>query len=267
MTLQLPQEYALHTGDGRKRAFCSIGDIPPEMFRLDKNEVHVWKMDISERHTEAEGLFEVLDDAERERASRFHFQQDRSRFVVARGTLRRLLGRYLLRPPQELRFSYGFFGKPSLAPELARERDVRFNVSHSNDQVLLAFSYSREVGIDVERIRPEVNIEEIGSRFFSRKEVKELRALPPSIRREAFFHCWSRKEAFIKAVGKGLSMPLDGFDVSVCPHALFITLDIPDDTRESERWSLVALNPGMGYVAALAVEGPDWFLKSREIVG
>jgi 4'-phosphopantetheinyl transferase len=174
--------------------------------------------------------------------------------------LRTILGRYLDVAPGTVRFCYGPHGKPALIAEMAEQTGVRFNVAHSHDLALYAVTRGREVGIDVERIRAEVASTEIAQRFFSPAEVAALCALPDELQTEAFFACWTRKEAYIKATGGGLSHPLDGFDVSLTPGEPVVALRTHADPQEAARWSLRALDPGPGYAAAVAVEATRWNL-------
>ncbi|MEP6707251.1 MAG: 4'-phosphopantetheinyl transferase superfamily protein [Pyrinomonadaceae bacterium] len=182
---------------------------------------------------------------------------------MARGILRRLLGRYLEMEPDRLRFSYGPHGRPALVePDVGR--GLCFNLSHSNGLALYAFTRHREIGIDIERVRPEMVNEQIAERFFAPEEVTSLRALRSDIQLEAFFHCWTRKEAFIKAGGEGLSLPLDRFVVSLRPGEPAAILSIEGDAETAALWSLREIRPGTGYVAALAVKGHGWRLKCWE---
>ena len=202
----------------------------------------------------------LLSSDEQVRAGRFYFERDRSRFVITRGSLRSILARYVNVPARELVFSYSDHGKPSLAfPESS---DVTFNVSHSGDLSLVVVSRRRLVGVDVERIRPETATEDIAGRFFSTEEVRELMRLPEDLRSAGFFNCWTRKEAYIKALGEGLSHPLDSFAISLSPEVPVVLLWSGDDPEEKNRWRLEALHPGAGYIAALAVEGHDWVLST-----
>jgi 4'-phosphopantetheinyl transferase len=204
----------------------------------------------------------ALDDDERARADG-HDAAERAAFVVARATLRCRLGDYLGCAPSAVRFSYGPRGKPELAPDLFAASRLHFNVSHAGDRVLLAFGRGRDVGIDIERIRPEFDIEAIGRRFFSDGDLRALDALPPGVRHEALFHGWARKEAFVKAVGAGLSMPLAAFQVDLRPDATDVALRIPGEPDEASRWSLLRLHVGAGYAGALAVRGHGWSLHWR----
>ena len=204
-------------------------------------------------------LRHTLTTDECQRAERYVFEKDRTHFAVARGLLRVLLGRYLRQEPQHLRFTYGPHGKPALATDTGRA-PLCFNVSHSHGLALYAVTRGREVGVDVERIRPEIAQEKIAERFFSRREVTVLRALPTSLQAAAFFACWTRKEAYIKAKGEGLALPLGQFDVSLAPGEPAMLLRTAWDPQEAACWALQDLAPAPGYRAAVAVAGHDWRL-------
>jgi len=202
-----------------------------------------------------ENLSRMLSEDERLRSARFHFQRDRNRFIVRRAYLRILLGRYLQKAPAEITFSYGPKGKPFLAGEGIL--DVRFNLSHSQGLALYAVSKGREVGVDLEYKGKDIEIGAMAERFFSRHEIAALKSLPHYERSEAFFACWSRKEAYIKARGEGLSIPLDSFSVSIVPGEAAL-LEVQSDLLETSRWALLELAPDSRYAGALAVEGHDW---------
>ena len=196
----------------------------------------------------------VLAADECERARRFRFERDRARYVVGRGLLRVLLGRYLATDPVEIRFAYGPYQKPSLAGT-----GPRFNLSHSGSVALLAFSAGGEVGIDVERDDADLARERIPERFFSAAEVRALRALPRALQPRAFLCCWTRKEAFIKARGDGLSLALDSFDVTLVPGQPAAIVRTAWSEEEPTEWSLVDLSdPQHGYIAAVANRGWTW---------
>jgi 4'-phosphopantetheinyl transferase len=210
--------------------------------------------------SDAQRLLHTLSTDEIERAERFRFGRDRARFILARGTLRTLLGHYLGADPASLSFSHNDYGKPALAGEWTGS-GVNFNLSHSHEVVLYAFARGRAVGIDVEHVRPELSGEDIAARFFSAPETEALRSQPPNTRPSAFFSCWTRKEAYIKARGEGLSYALDRFAVSVDSGAQDVVLDVFGDAAESRRWTIISLLPDEGYVAALAAEGTGWHLN------
>lgn len=233
---------------------------PPEALVLGREEVHVWRASLDHTPLQIEILRRSLAADEEARAGRFHFEKDRAHFVAARGVLRDILGCYLKREPECLSFRYGSHGKPALAGYLDGE-GIRFSVSHSHGMALYAVAREREVGVDLERVRPDLAVGEIAERFFSRWEVATLRALPAELQRQAFFRCWTRKEAYIKARGEGLSLPLEQFDVSLAPGKPAALLGTRPDPSEASRWSLQELCPVHGYVAALAVEAHGWRLS------
>jgi 4'-phosphopantetheinyl transferase len=233
----------------------------PEHLTLESDEVHVWRASLEQKASAVAEFRRLLAEDERCRADRFHFTRDRVHYVVARGILRTLLARYLNERPERLRFNYSAFGKPSLEEDSAGALALRFNLSHSKDLALYAFTRGREIGVDVEHVRADVEGEDIARRFFSPAEISVLRSLPAEARPRAFFDCWTRKEAYIKAHGEGLSLPLDGFDVTLSPGEPARLLATRHDPAQAARWSLRELSPGEGYAAALAVEGDDWQVK------
>lgn len=173
--------------------------------------------------------------------------------------LRAILSRYVGRPAKQLRFEYSRYGKPALAAEPG-QAEVHFNLSHSHGLALVAVTHRQAVGVDLEYIRPMDDYDDVARSTFSANEYAAIRALPAAQRLEAFYACWTRKEAYIKALGEGLSHPLKQFDVSVAPDAPAALLSAGGDPQEAARWSLWALSPGPGYVAALAIAGRGWQL-------
>jgi len=228
---------------------------PPTHPRASHDEVHVWRVSLDQ--LQAPKFVALLDDDERLRAARFRFPEHRNRFTVARGALRTILGRYLEVEPVALQFSYGSYGKPALAEGFPT---INFNLSHSGEFMLLAVTRGREVGIDIELIKQEFATTEVADRFFSRREILSLRSQARQLQTEGFFNCWTRKEAYIKARGEGLSLPLDQFDVSLEP-ARAALLDNRISPGEVSRWSLQELHPAPAYCAAVAVEGLSWKLR------
>jgi len=232
---------------------------PPETLVLGDDEIHVWRATLDQTPSQIQGFLHNLAADEQAKAERFYFERDREHFIAARGVLRAILGGYLNRAPESLSFCYSSHGKPALAGESDGE-PIRFNVSHSYGVALYAITRGREVGIDLERIRFDLAVAEIAERFFSRREVAMLRTLPTEAQRQAFFRCWTRKEAYIKARGEGLSLPLDQFDVSLAPGEPAAVLGTQRDPSEASRWSLQELTPAPGYAATLTVEGHGWHL-------
>jgi 4'-phosphopantetheinyl transferase len=229
-------------------------NIPRENVPLAINEVHVWRTSLEKPLNAIHHLQSTLSPKECERAERFHFAKDRRHWIVARGILRLLLGRYLNVAASELQFVINEYGKPALA-HLPQGTHVHFNLSHSGELALFAFAYDRQVGIDVEYKRSDVDYEGIARISFSSIEQAVLRSLPNEVMQEAFYNCWTRKEAYIKALGKGLSHPLDQFDVSLTPGEPPALLADRLAPRAPALWSLSALAPGVHYAAALVVEG------------
>lgn len=235
-------------------------NAPPETLGLANGDVHVWKTSLETAPMRAQELAALLSEDERTRASGFFFERDRSRFIVCRGTLRTILGRYLGVPPGSLTFRYGPHGKPAVATGFGAEA-LRFNVAHSHGMALYGITVGREIGIDLERVRSDFETDQIAEQCFSRSERAALRALSPERRVEGFFRCWTRKEAYVKARGEGLALPLTRFDVSLAAGEPTVQLSTPDAPLEAARWSLEELPVGPGYIAAIAVEGHDWRLQ------
>lgn len=196
----------------------------------------------------------LLTEAERERATRFTFARDARRFIVCRARLRQLLGARLSVRPESVELVYGARGKPALAN--SGRNSPRFNLSHRDDLAVYALSSGGggEVGVDVEAIRPLPDADAIAARFFSRREHAAYRALDPCDRPLGFFQCWTRKEAFVKALGEGLSHPLDSFDVSLAPGAPAELLRVAPGPGADRRWRLTSFSPAPGFVAAVAAE-------------
>jgi 4'-phosphopantetheinyl transferase len=226
----------------------------PERPLLSRGEAHVWRVRLNLDGVVLRELSESLSLDEQMRAGKFYFQRDREHFVAARSVLRDILSRYTGLAPRLLRFSYDRYGKPRLNCE-SDGGLLHFNVSHSKDLALYAVTAGIEVGVDLEYVREDFDSLEIAERFFSPHEVATLRALPPSARASAFFDCWTRKEAYIKARGEGLSHPLHLFTVSLMPGQAAALLSTDGEPQEAACWSLVELFPGIDYRAALAMKG------------
>jgi 4'-phosphopantetheinyl transferase len=216
-----------------------------------QNEVHVWRVRLDAPWSWT--FDEALSPEDRTRADRFKFKSDRRKFCVARASLRLILARYLQDKPASLQLQSNEFGKPSLADQ-KRSQGIRFNLSHSNELALIAITRDREVGIDVEFMRSEFVSDEVAAHFFSRVEVEQFRSVPATLRTESFFNCWTRKEAYIKARGEGLSCPLDQFDVFVAPGTPAMLLESRVGVNETERWSFHDIKAGDQYAGSVAVE-------------
>jgi 4'-phosphopantetheinyl transferase len=223
---------------------------------LTPTDLYVWQVALDQAEDDVAHLHASLSADERARADRFHFDRDRRRYIVARGRLRAIIGRYLDRAPGSLMFEYGPQGKPRLAL-LSGQLPLHFNVAHSHEIALYAITLAGEVGVDIEYTQRQVrDIDQIAARFFSSNEHAVYCTLPALDRRAAFLRCWTRKEAFIKAIGEGLSHPLDRFDVTLAADQPAAILYIDGEPVESNTWSLFHLEPAADYIGAVAIRGP-----------
>ncbi len=232
---------------------------PPADLVLSSDQVHVFCACLDQPASRLQELAQTLSESEQVRAERFYFEQDRKRFTIGRGLLRTILGCYLDIEPSQVQFCYGSKGKPALAPSCGRGA-IRFNLSHSQGLALYAVTSEREIGVDIEHVRPLPEAEQIVKRFFSARENAVFCTLPPNQKQEAFFNCWTRKEAYLKAIGDGLARPLDQIEVTLAPGEVARLLSIADEPHTAESWSLQQLTPASSYVAALVVEGSGWHL-------
>jgi len=221
-------------------------------------EVHIWRIDLDQADAERRRCWALLSPDERERAMRFRFAVHRRRFTVAHGALREILGQYAAADPRDLRFGAGENGKPFLESE-----PVTFNLSHSAELAVLAVGTDVRIGVDVEHQRADSDHLAIADRFFSPREAAVLRAIDPESRPDAFLECWTRKEAYIKALGAGLSIALDSFDVAFGPGVAPAFLRVDGDPDAPLRWTLHDVDIDPGYRAALMVEGRGHGLLRR----
>ncbi len=232
-------------------------EVPPTLEdlripALDDNSIHLWHASAAAHGSLLQHFSTLLSSEENDRQARFHFEDARHNFAFARGMLRSLLGVYLGTDARRVRFQYSKHGKPSLA-DSHREPELQFNLSHTQGAVLLAICRQRAVGVDIERVREDFNPLEIAARFFSFSEQRALTSLPEAEQRQAFFRCWTRKEAFLKARGDGLSFPLQSFDVSIGAGEKEVLLTTPRDLEEAQRWQILPVNVPAGCSAAVAV--------------
>jgi 4'-phosphopantetheinyl transferase len=230
---------------------------------LAAGEIHIWKARLEQPEPVRERCRAVMSEDELARAAKFYFEKDRQHFIVAHGMLRQTLAPYLGLAPREIQFRIEKNGKPELA-ENSRPCSLKFNLSHSGELALLAITSGQIVGVDVERHRPDFAGEAIADRFFSAEEAGKLRTLPEEQKVEAFFNCWTRKEAYVKAIGEGLSIPLDSFDLTFAPGEAPALLRVAGHPEELLRWSIYNLAPGEGYAGALMVEGREHVLSCWE---
>jgi 4'-phosphopantetheinyl transferase len=222
---------------------------------LPPDELHVWCVRLARPPAAVSALFTILSSDEQARAAKFHFAEDRAHYVVGRATLRLLLGRYEGVEPTAVTFHYSLHGKPAMMGS-----DLRFNVSHAAGVALLAFARGHEVGVDVEAVRPLPDAHRVAKRFFAAAEYEAYTAVPDAQKPHAFFNCWTRKEAFIKAIGEGLSCPLKSFEVTLRPDEPAQLLYVRGRQTEAAGWQLHALEPLPGFVGAVLAERGAWQL-------
>lgn len=240
----------------------NIWQAPPSNLKLPPGEVHIWRVNLDRPSDQPENRGQVLSQDEIDRAARFYFERDRRRFKVGRIILRNIVGLYLQVAPARLKFEYGLQGKPALMPEFKNGPDrLEFNLSNSGELALIAFTLNHPVGIDLESLQEKPAIPELVARFFAPGEIKAFRELAPQQQKLAFYHTWTCKEAFIKAIGEGFSIGLDQFEVSVDPAQPARLLSLKKDPQAASGWSVEVLDPGPGYLAALALPAPGYKLK------
>jgi 4'-phosphopantetheinyl transferase len=221
---------------------------------LSPGEIHVWSINLDPPPDRVDQLSRLLADDEQARAARFRFDRHRRQYAVGRGALRTLLAVYLGTRPELVRFTYGPRGKPFLAEPLAAS-GLQFNLSNSDEMALVGLVQGVEIGIDIEYLKPMPDCEQISERFFSLSEREVLRGLPREVKEEGFFNCWTRKEAYLKAVGEGLAAPLDSFDVTLAPGDPPRMLTLEGDAARAARWHFRHFRPAEKYIGALAIEG------------
>jgi 4'-phosphopantetheinyl transferase len=224
---------------------------PPDNLVLSDDEVHIWRADLDLIDSSLSTFLQLLSPDEKNRAQKFRFAGDRRNFIAARGILRAMIGKYLKINPAEISFLYNEFGKP----RIANSNPLHFNISHSQNMAVFAFTKRLNIGIDVEFVNPDVEVKEVAANFFSTNEVMNLLALPERQQTLGFFNCWTRKEAFIKAVGEGLSFPLNTFEVSLEPGKPAELLVTDWDPKAVSQWSMYSMAPGANFIGSLAIEG------------
>jgi 4'-phosphopantetheinyl transferase len=223
--------------------------------------LQIWRLDLRALAASEDRWLLLLSSNEQARATRLVPRHARQHFVATRGVLRTVLAAYLATDPKKLILQNSSKNKPSLGRPHDDSR-ICFSVAHSGEVALLAFTRIREVGVDVERVRGDLDVDAIAHRFFSPHEQKQLAAVASDDKVEAFFRCWTRKEAYVKAKGEGLWLPLDQFDVSVAAGSDNALLATRPDGSDAARWSLREVSAGTGYVAALCVAGHDFRVRA-----
>jgi len=224
---------------------------------INSNQVHVWRVLLDVTTVEFESLLGFLSVDELARAGRFHFERDQKRFIVARGILRKILGSYLNKHPGKICFEYSPHGKPMLADDPGDE-NICFNLSHSGAFALYAITPRKKIGIDIESIRDDISVRQVAQQFFSQNEISSLEKIDINKRSRLFFQYWTRKEAFLKASGEGISFPMEQCDVSLINGKGLSPITVQDNNSEISSLYVQDLFPCNGYAAAIAIEGGDW---------
>lgn len=227
---------------------------PSGRLQLDAGQVHLWRASLQPQTPVLERLNSFLSPPERNRAARFRFPKDQLRFTAARAILREILSRYTGCPPSELEFGYGPAGKPFLLNEDGAPSELEFNLAHSHGLAFYGIARNASVGVDLERIRDGLDVEKLSARFFTPAEAELLRSLPEPQRRLAFFRAWTRKEAFLKALGQGLRAGLASCEVSLEAGSDDTLISYSGDAQAPRRWRLLDVPVHPEFCAALAVE-------------
>ncbi len=214
------------------------------------NTVHIWNVNFDVNDNELQSYFKLLSEDEKERANRFRFFKDKKCFIVTRGALRLISSHYLKKEAEDIVFSYEDYGKPYFK----HKTNLKFNVSHSGSRAVIGFVHHHTIGIDIEKTKNDFDTFEIAANFFSKAEIEALRKIPKDEQYIGFYRCWTRKEAFIKAKGSGLSFPLDTFAVSLDSDSKASLLYTEWDKSEKDQWQLISFIPEDGYIAALITE-------------
>jgi 4'-phosphopantetheinyl transferase len=236
----------------------NVWRLPPKEPLITDKTVHVYRIALDLPEGDIQEMLKFLSADEVTRANRFVYPTYRDHFIAGRAQLRFILSRYTRQDPAKIILDYNEYGKPFLT---SSPGVVQFNLSHSHNLGLLAITANKRVGVDIERVRTDIDYAQIAKQFFSAGEVARLLDLPGELQLEAFYACWTRKEAFIKARGKGLTIPLDQFEVSFDPHTSPRLIHTGSDMVNKNEWSLYELRPGTGYIATLAVQDQDWSIQ------
>jgi 4'-phosphopantetheinyl transferase len=231
--------------------------LPPLPLKLSRDDVHLWQLELGQMNLDIPWFASMLSTEERMRAENFRFERHKNRFIVTRGTLRKILSLYLKTEPNRLKFCYGAYGKLHLPENVC---NVQFNLAHSHELALYALTHGRNVGVDVEYVRYIPDFEKVGASFLSKREKAAYKTLPSNQKLRAFFDFWTSKEAYSKAIGTGLTLPFDQFDVPVNSRDSSCKINFWKDAKKVSRWSFVSLVPAPGYIATLVTEGHDWHL-------
>ena len=230
---------------------------------LGESDVDLWKVSLDMPRNQIDELYYTLSGVEQRKADYFRFAEQRSSYIISYGILRKVLGAYLKMNPVELNFNYGKNGKPVLAGVPSDEM-IHFNMSSSRNLTVIAISRYYEIGIDIEYIGDIPEIDRTANQFFSKAEADVFHALPVYEKTKAFYNCWTRKQAFLKAIGNGSLYPLKTFDVTLAPHEPAQLLRVKGKPQEASRWSIQAIMPETNYTGAIAVRNFNFQLKIYE---
>lgn len=237
-----------------------------EQARDDENRIikdrviDVWCAALPQEDDVWSCLYDLLNEEEKRRADRLDKPSVRRQFIAGRGFLKRILARELSVVPADIRLTRGKFGKPYLL-----KSNLEFNLSHCRDRFVLALARGRQVGVDIEYVSPQRNYTELAKRFFSGREIEQLNSLPPEMRATAFYQVWTRKEAFVKAMGRGIAFGLQRFSVTVLPDASPHIAEIDGNTDAGRHWSLFDLDVGFDYTATVCARGEDLRVRVQEV--
>jgi len=237
--------------DSRQRHSDGEWHLPSDKRVLGDDEVDVWRLSLDPLDSMVSELRARLSAEENDRAEKFKFQKDRKRYILTHGLLRVILSVYADVSPEELKFTQNRYGKPELVHPSGL--NLTFNLSHSHERALIGIARGRQIGVDIEYVKNDFEWKEVVERFFSSREIQMINALPKNLQQKAFFTCWTRKEAYVKATGMGLSLPLKEFDVSPVPGAATLLLS----HKEASQWSMKEVDVAESYVATVVVEGHD----------
>jgi 4'-phosphopantetheinyl transferase len=234
-----------------------VWNAPIKITQIQKGAIHIWRASLDLPSRDVRRLEEKLSVDERIKAERFRFDWDKNRYIVSFGILKQILSLYIGVDPASVRISYGTRGKPRLKDAYG-EDNIHFNLSHSEGLAIYIFARDHEVGVDIERIRDIPEMDNIVDDFFSPREKISFKALSRSKKRKAFFRLWTRKEAYIKAIGEGMYLPLDSFDISLIPRELASPLRLEGGPKIASRWLIQDLEPTPGFAGAFAIERRNW---------
>jgi 4'-phosphopantetheinyl transferase len=221
------------------------------IFKLESNTVNTWFININDVQDKFEKFSNIISIDEKKRANKFHFKKDKNLFIMSRVVLRLLSGKYLNIEPETITFKYGKYGKP----DFDFDTNLKFNISHSGEMVILSFVLDYDIGVDIEKIKHDFDVLDIATNYFSKLEIEALKKAPKEKQSEFFYRCWTRKESFIKAKSIGLSFPLDQFSVSINSDKQVDLLETKWDKNEFKSWSLFSFSPDSDYIGAISVNG------------